>query len=493
MKWNATIHGGADGSITFEIHGEMLENFTKNRAGFCILHPLNVAGTECTIIHPDRSDTQRIFPVMVDPENPFRNIQSMLWSIAGVPYVLDFEGDIFETEDQRNWGDVSYKTFCTPLDKPFPVELKRGEIVYQKVIFRPAQSLRRITAAANQIVLRYADVRTIPALGIAASTEVRKIHAEAVVLIRALRLSHYRIDLHPEKDKWVADFSSAYETAYELGLPLEVALHLTDKYPEQMEAFLVLSQQNKVRLSKVLLLQDNGMVTAQRVLDEMSVLKDAFPRVLFGAGTNYNFNEINKNRFRPGQADYITFALDPQEHAFDDLTILENIETLEHLVKSTKAIYGDAMQVHVSPITLRKRFNPYATNPDDLLIEEDKKADPRQKSAFAAIFTFGCICRLTRAGAAAVTFFQTLGDQGIISASGGPYPVYDILKQFSPYQGRRATVLESSDPLAIDGMLIDGKILAVVNYSQEYKLARLEQEEIELRPHEIKFIQLNSA
>ena len=95
MKWNATIHGGADGSITFEIHGEMLENFTKNRAGFCILHPLNVAGTECTIIHPDRSDTQRIFPVMVDPENPFRNIQSMLWSIAGVPYVLDFEGDIF--------------------------------------------------------------------------------------------------------------------------------------------------------------------------------------------------------------------------------------------------------------------------------------------------------------------------------------------------------------------------------------------------------------
>ena len=116
MKWNATIHGGADGSITFEIHGEMLENFTKNRAGFCILHPLNVAGTECTIIHPDRSDTQRIFPVMVDPENPFRNIQSMLWSIAGVPYVLDFEGDIFETEDQRNWGDASYKTFCTPLD-----------------------------------------------------------------------------------------------------------------------------------------------------------------------------------------------------------------------------------------------------------------------------------------------------------------------------------------------------------------------------------------
>jgi D-apionolactonase len=493
MRWKASIHGAADATITFEIHGIMLENFHKNRAGFCILHGLNVAGLDCEITHPDHTTTRRIFPVMVDPENPFRNIQSMRWTMGGAQYSLDFEGDLFETEDQRNWGDASYKTFCTPLDKPFPVELKAGEEVFQRVTFHPTQTLRHTPVADRTVVLRARDVMTIPAMGIGGSTQAKQISEQAVVLLRALRLGHYRTDLYPGNDKWVTDFSKAYETAYELGLPLEVALHLTDRYPEEMEAFSVLCQQNKVRLKKVLLLQDNGMVTAQRLLDEMSVLKGSFPRVLFGAGTNYNFNEINKNRFRPAEADYICFALDPQEHASDDLTILENTETLEHLVRSTKAIYGDAMPVHLSPITLRKRFNPYATNSKDLFIEEGKKADPRQKDTIAALFTFGCICRLTRGGAAAVTFFQTVGEQGIISALGEPYPVYDVLKKLAAYQGRKATILESSDPLAIEGILIDQKMLALANYSHDEKLARFQANEVVLRPQEIKMVQLNSA
>ena len=493
MRWNATIRGTSDGAIVFEIQGIMLENFMKNRAGFCILHPLNVAGSECTIVHPDRSETRRIFPVEIDPENPFRNIQSMGWNVAGIPYILHFEGDIFETEDQRNWGDASYKTFCTPLTKPFPVELKSGETVFQKVTISPAQALRPAPVEEKHVILRTANVGVVPAIGIAASTEVKKIADEAVLLIRALRLSHYRVDLHPDKESWVADLSSAYETAYGLGLPLEVALHLTEKYPEEMEGFAILCQQNKVRLKEVLLLQANGVVTAQKVLHELSVLKATFPGVLFGAGTNYNFNEINKNRFQPANADYISFSFDPQEHAFDDLTVLENTETLDHMVRSAKAIYGDAMPVHVSPLTLRKRFNPYATNPDDLFIADEKKADPRQKSSFAAVFAFGSICRLMKGGAAAVTFFQTMGDQGIISASGEPYPVYDMLKQLTPYQGRKAAVVESSEPLAVEGVLIDNKILAIANYLEEEKVARWQQEEYILRPREIKIISLNSA
>ena len=29
-------------------------------------------------------------------------------------------GDVFEMEDQRNWTDASFKTYCTPLRQPFP-------------------------------------------------------------------------------------------------------------------------------------------------------------------------------------------------------------------------------------------------------------------------------------------------------------------------------------------------------------------------------------
>ena len=44
---------------------------------------------------------------------------------------LVFEGEVFEMEDQRNWTDASFKTYGTPLTRPFPVEFHPGERVRQ--------------------------------------------------------------------------------------------------------------------------------------------------------------------------------------------------------------------------------------------------------------------------------------------------------------------------------------------------------------------------
>ena len=46
---------------------------------------------------------------------------------------LDFEGDVFETEDQRNWTDASYKTYSTPLSITYPVTIEKGTRIYQRV------------------------------------------------------------------------------------------------------------------------------------------------------------------------------------------------------------------------------------------------------------------------------------------------------------------------------------------------------------------------
>ena len=494
MRWDAVIKGNEEATITFKIRGELLEDFNRNRAGFCVLHPLTIAGGNCTIIHPDGNETTRTFPVDIDPENPFKDIRSMRWHAGASEYELEFEGDIFETEDQRNWADASYKTFCTPLRLPFPVEMKRGETVVQKVTFRPVKKLALSKPLPPHISLTLTGNKTtLPVFGIGASTEGQALSEEATTLIRSLRLSHYRVEVQPARESWVADFSSAYETAYSLGLPLEAALHLSDNYDEEMKAFTVLCQQNKVRLKKVLLLSDKGMVTSQGALDNITGMKEVFPRTAFGAGTNYNFNEINKNRFDATEADFITLAADPQEHAFDDLTILENVGGLEHLIKSTKAIYGKDKSVQLSPLALRKRFNPYATNPDDFYIDESLKADPRQKEAFAAVWTFGSICSLARGGASSVTFFQTVGNQGIMSAAGKTFPVYEVLRQMLPYQGKQVSVLESTDPLTIEGVAIEGKFLALVNYSEDEKTAEWQGRYFNLRPREVKFVELNRA
>lgn len=493
MEWKANIEGRTDGAITFEIHGTATADFRKNRAGFCVLHPLNLMGVDVKITHADNMQHMRPFPVDVDPENPFSNIRSMEWNASDAPFAIDFEGDLFETEDQRNWSDASYKTFCTPLDKPFPVALHRGDKVFQRVAFRPLVRLAAPVRADAFISLKPGTRSVFPSLGVAASTELKSLPLQAVDLIRSLNLRHYRVDVYPGKEDWVTDFSDAYEIGFGLATSLEVVLHLTEKHVEEIEAFVVLCLQNKVKLRKILLLQVNSLVTGQEIIDQVAAIKAAFPRVPVGAGTNYNFTEINKNRFSPGDLDFISFSIDPQEHAFDDLTILENIETQQHLVTSAKAIYGAAMPVHVSPITLRKRFNPYATNPADIYIPESANADPRQKKPFAALWTFGSLCSLSKGGAAAATYYQTAGDQGILSGDGEPYPVYDTLKILSPWQGRQVEVLESSDPLAVQAMALDGKVLALANMTQQEQKVRHGETEFALPAAEITFRPLHRS
>lgn len=493
MEWKCLIAGRPDGSIVFDIAGVMKETFRKNRAGFCILHPLTVAGQMCYINHPDGTTTSKEFPRDIAPDNPFKNIQSMKWA-AGPEVTLTFEGDIFETEDQRNWADASLKTFCTPLDRPFPVEMKRGERVFQRVTFRTTPAFT--TMGESPAVVRLKGMEgspVLPAIGIAASSEIPDLKDQHILLLRSLRLSHYRIDLYPGKEDFALRFSNEYETAFPTGIALEVALHLTENFREEMEAFMVLCQQNKVRLQKVLLLSSNALVTRQVVINNIKPLKDAFPRVLFGGGTDYNFNEINKNHLDPGELDYIGFSIDPQEHAADNLTILENANGLDDLVRSTRAIYGNKMPVHISPLTLRKRYNPYATNPADVYVAESRKADPRQKEILGALWTFESIRALTRGGVSAVTCYQTVGNQGVVSPEGRPYPLYEVLRNLGPYQGRPVQILESSDPLSVSAMILDSEVLALANLSAEEKVIGWGGTEQKLAAAEIKFQALNGA
>lgn len=488
MEWKGKIVGNADGAIIFEIQGRAMENFRKNRAGFCVLHPLNITNQECKITHPEGTQTTHHFPLQITPENPFKKIRSMAWQTSGISFNLSFEGDIFETEDQRNWSDASFKTFCTPLDQAFPIELKKGDKVFQRITFKPVTILPTLRNGPSFISLAYTDTSaTLPALGIGASTEVISLSSRAVSLLRVLNLSHYRIEVFPAKDNWVALFSRDCENGFALGLPLEVALHLTENFKEEMESFILLCQQNQLKIKKILLLDSNGMVTSSDVIQRVSIYKEALPKVLFGAGTNYNFNEINKNRFTPGDVDFISFSTNPQEHAFDDFTILENAEAQSHLINSAKALFGNSMPVCISPVTLRKRFNPYATNPNDFFKDDTSKADPRQKNVFAAVWTFCSICSLAKAGTSAVTYFQTLGHQGIISEQENCYPVYNILKKFAAMQGKSVTIMESSNPLQVQGIQLENHTLGLVNLTDQVMEVRIVDSLLSLDPYEVKF------
>ncbi|MFN4147548.1 MAG: hypothetical protein ACK4GN_17105 [Runella sp.] len=426
FHWKAQIVGKNTGQIIFEIEGEALQALRRNRAGFCVLHPIEgVAQQPVWIEHSDGNQTTSIFPKYIAAQDPFLDIRSMLWqSPDGSKYQLDFEGEIFQTEDQRNWGDASYKTFCTPLKLPFPVQLQPGDEVWQRIIFTP------FFANSSPVSTHYLPENPTNHLiewGIAESVETSLLSDEVLKMLQTLPFKHYRIDIYPEQFEWISEFSQQALCSYTLGWPLQIVLHLGKDWEKQLEQFSTIILQYRLNFKYLLLVSTQSLTTPQAIIDYVPTLKKQLPSILIGVGTDYNFTELNRHRFEAKAADFVFFSYHPQEHAFDDLTILENTETLRYQVESAEYIYQKP--IVISLITLTKRANPYATNPSDVILPLDKQIDKRLKTEFGREWITKMIAELSQTSVKAVTLLRAVGELGIISLEGRPYPLYQSLEK----------------------------------------------------------------
>ena len=139
--------GEANGQIKFSFDGVARSDFLRNRIGICILHPIaECAGIPCAIEHVDGRVEQANFPTTISPYQPFQDIRAISYEVAttGIRAQLEVEGDTFEMEDQRNWSDASFKTYCTPLALPLPAPVKTGDHAQQAVTLSLSGPVRPI-------------------------------------------------------------------------------------------------------------------------------------------------------------------------------------------------------------------------------------------------------------------------------------------------------------------------------------------------------------
>lgn len=135
FAWHGTMEGRADGTIRWTMSGEPLRTFWRNRIGFCVLHPIEeCAGQACEVEHVDSSRERSLFPDLIAPHQPFVQVRALSHAVSpDIHARVQMTGDVFETEDQRNWSDASFKTYSTPLSLPYPVLVKPGDRVQQSV------------------------------------------------------------------------------------------------------------------------------------------------------------------------------------------------------------------------------------------------------------------------------------------------------------------------------------------------------------------------
>ncbi len=497
FSWRALLTGEPDGTVTFEMDGEAHTTFTRNRIGFCVLHPDAAAGARCRIVHPDGTQEEPRFPEHIAPHQPFREVQALAHEVAPGQWAeLTFEGEIFETEDQRNWTDASFKTYCTPLRLPFPVEVAAGTRVRQKLTLRVRSegggraespsgrphppsplSLRERGDSAGEghhvptiLELRLNEPgQPLAAIGLGVASHGEPLTAREVGLLRALRPSHLRVDLQLAGANWEAVLHRAAAEAIALGARLEVALHLSGEAKGELRELANALPGAGAPIARFLVFRlGESSTTEPWVALAREVLAPAAPGVPLAAGTNAYFTELNRGP-SPTFADAAVYSVNPQIHAFDNVSLVETLRMQALTVENARRLAG-GRPVVVSPVTLKPRFNAVATGPLTPTPpgELPEPVDPRQMSLFGAAWTLGSLMSLLPSGAASLTYYETTGWRGVLereegsplpvkfpSLPGGAFPLYHALADVLELGGGRVLASGSRSPWQTEGLTLE--------------------------------------
>jgi D-apionolactonase len=480
FAWQGTIEGAAGGTIAFTMDGAPRANFLRNRIGFCVLHPSDLAGEAAEVETPDGT-VRGEFPRRISPHQPFVDMVA-IGHAAGphARFEIRFEGDLFEMEDQRNWTDASYKTYSTPLRIPYPVEVKAGERIVQKVTLSltGTPAVAAAGGAAPDLEVGTAPVATLPPIGLGVASHALPLTEEEVARLRTLKPAHLWRDLDLGAEGWEDRLGggSAQAAALGAGLELSVVAAPGDGGFERLAAVL---RDLTVPVLRVFLFQpvSEPIVFPRHDLETtpevMARAREAFARegvaARLGGGSRAYFTELNRAQNLPlDQMEVVTYTITPQIHAFDNLSLVETLSAQAETVASARAIAGD-LPLAVGPITLKQPFNPNATapppkpGPDELPPE----VDPRQLSLFGAGWTLGSIHRLAEAGVASVSFYETTGWRGVIeraenltrrhlfpSRPGQLFPHFHVFAALVDFAGGELLPVTLRDPLATEALAV---------------------------------------
>jgi hypothetical protein len=447
----ATVSLSPSGELSLEMKGVARRSFERNRIGIICLHPMTVAGRQATFRLPD-GDQRAAFPMTIDPRPVATDLVGIEWRpAAGIAAQLSLSGERWEMEDQRNWTDASFKTYPTPLRIPYPVRIAKGEVIDQTAtlsvrgVSRTSRSGRQ---ASSEIALG-STTRPFPRIEseLAPDLPIDGVPTEA---LRALRLAGLRglVDLEDDARRWTAADLGA--VASEIGAP-----PVFDIIAAPGALARDVGTLDGVAPADVVFVFDRargGVDSSDSALrSARDALRSRKPGIRIGGGTRGNFAEFNRLSFDAALTDAVTYAMNPQVHAFDEASIVETLPALPVTVHDARR----RTRRPISPVlSLRPRFNAAIALGKDRPVHADPaRPDPRQGGLFAAAWMLGAIARLNLPGVEAISVAETHGPAGLVQTDEGTAryrftPLGALVASLGAARGRLARAVATPGEIA---------------------------------------------
>ena len=463
--WRGTIKGNVSGEIEFTFDGTARSTFQRNRIGFCVLHGPSAAGRPWVIENVRGEKAKGRFPGFISPHQPAKEIREIAHELAPDLWAhVRMEGDIFEMEDQRNWTDASFKTYCTPLEIPYPVTVTVGTKITQKITLRLEGTVSKPDSfdhhgSDKPILTLTGDQTALPRLGLQVSSQTAELTANEVKRLKALNLDHLRVDLALTHDSFPTQLRQATAQAKALGVKLQVGLRLGQQPEAALERLAVEVRSLRPPVSVWLVLGTNP---APYRLARPRLSAFGGKALVATAHEDINFTQLNRIRPAPDMLEVVAYGITPQIHAFDNQSIMETLPIQADTVRSARQFIS-ASPLMITPITLRLQSVAQAQLPGEL----PSSVDPRQPTLFAAAWTLSSIKYLAEAGVQSVTCYETVGWKGIMEAAAGTpqpdkfpsqpgevFPIYHVLHDLAEFAGGRVQRVDSSDTLSVAGLAL---------------------------------------
>jgi hypothetical protein len=483
IAYDATITCNAAGDLDFEATATPEQDFTTNRTGFVVLHPLKgVAGFPVEVEHTSGKKEKSKFPALVNPACPFTDIRALKHKVMdGLSVTCRMEGYAFEMEDHRNWSDASFKTYVRPLAEPWPYTMPAGKSFTQKVSLRFTGKMPRPkkAGAAKKIDVTLGRAGgAMPELGVAVPMEEAAASVQAADAIKAAGPKHLVCHVDGREADIAGPMRNFKRLADATGAAVILEVLLPGKAPAEAELARVADAARQAGIKPVAVstspavdlkgtLPGSKFPDAPSFAEQAAAVRKLFPGVHAGGGMFSFFTELNRKRPPEGVLDYVTHTTSPIVHAADDVSVMETLESHPYQIKTTRSFLGK-IPYHLGPSTIPARNNPYGASSVDNPNNERvclSKIDPRQRGIFGAAWSVGYVSAWAKGGVQVVTLGATTGPAGMVyaeTAHAQPYfdglkgtavyPVYHLLKDLAAADGAKLIATEIGD---------EGKIAAL--------------------------------
>lgn len=475
LSYETHISADSQGHLAFEVIAEPLTPFLTARCGFAVLHPIQgVAGEEAIIEHVDGMREQAPFPGLISPAQPFKDIRSIQHQVtAGITARCVLNGDTFEMEDQRNWSDASFKTYVRPLSLPWPYLMEPGVTNRQSVELdirrdpgsRPKRAPRekgmaRVTVASPD--------GTFPGIGVSVYPSLIPQALAHPSLLNSLRPQLLLFHFDPTKGhgrnelSGYARITGLLPAGAETQSFLELVLPAQQDVRDELSGLAEMVNAAGLHLSGVLIspavdlkstLPGSVWPSCPPLGEIYQAARDAFPGIAIGGGSLSYFTELNRKRPPVELLDFVSHCTCPIVHAADDLSVMESLEAMPHIVRSARALIGDGKGYRIGPSTIGMRHNPYGAHvmenaANNRVAMTDR--DPRQTSLFAAAWMVGYAAATAEARLQSLTVGSLCDRLGLACAPVGGelqlYPAFYAAQGLAELGGHERYHCQSSHP-----------------------------------------------